>query len=293
MTLTFVQHKKISLKKHATFNEAWLHDRICDDPTILGLGDVRVIDRERTCSGGGRLDILLFNEDNDRRFEVEVMLGSTDPNHIVRCIEYWDIERRRYPGYDHVAVLIAEDVTTRFLNVMSLLSGSIPLIAIQLDALQVDEHILLNFVQVLDQTDMRVDDTEVDPGGGETDRAYWDNRAGKGLMQLCDQVLEIINETSQQPQQLNYLKSYMGLRSNGVVNNFVSLSPKPTKKIVQMAFLNPDVASWSDRFEEAGFSVWKGRRGRRFRIPLTQALFASNKDLIREAIVDTVSKFES
>ena len=80
-----------------------------------------------------------------------VMLGATDPSHIIRTIEYWDIERRRYPGYDHVAVLIAEDVTARFLNVMSLLSGSIPLIAIQLDALEVGGNILLNFVQVLDQ----------------------------------------------------------------------------------------------------------------------------------------------
>ena len=31
-------------------------------------------------------------------------------------IEYWDIERRRYPQYEHSAVLIAEDVTTRFLH---------------------------------------------------------------------------------------------------------------------------------------------------------------------------------
>ena len=30
--------------------------------------------------------------------------------------EYWDIERRRYPQYDHCAVLIAEDITSRFLN---------------------------------------------------------------------------------------------------------------------------------------------------------------------------------
>jgi len=34
---------------------------------------------------------------------VELMLGSVAPSHIIRCIEYWDIERRRYPGYDHIA----------------------------------------------------------------------------------------------------------------------------------------------------------------------------------------------
>jgi hypothetical protein len=33
------------------------------------------------------------------------MLGATDESHIIRCIEYWDIERRRYPAYEHCAVL--------------------------------------------------------------------------------------------------------------------------------------------------------------------------------------------
>lgn len=293
MTLTFATHKKISMRHHPHFNEAWLHDRICDDPSILGLGDVRVIDRERPCTGGGRLDLLLFDEDNDRRYEVEVMLGATDPSHIIRTIEYWDIERRRYPGYDHVAVLIAEDVTARFLNVMSLLSGSIPLIAIQLDALEVGENILLNFVQVLDQTDMRVDDTDDDSGGGQTDRAYWDKKAGKALMSICDRVLAMINEASKQPQEFNYLRGYMGLRSNGVVRNFISLSPKPTKKFVHISFLHPEANSWHDRFVEAGVPGWKGRKGRRFRVSMTSEEFVSHEDLMREAIVSTVKEFES
>ncbi|MCK4874115.1 MAG: hypothetical protein KAS72_15435 [Phycisphaerales bacterium] len=293
MPLTFVQHKKISLRKHPEFNEAWLHDRICEDPSILGLGDVRVIDRERVCTGGGRLDLLLFDEDNDRRYEVEVMLGATDPSHIIRTIEYWDIERRRYPGYDHVAVLIAEDVTARFLNVMSLLSGSIPLIAIQLDALHVGENILLNFVQVLDQTDMRVDDTDDDGGGGQTDRAYWDKKAGKPLMAICDQVLAMINEASKQPQEFNYLRGYIGLRSNGVVRNIMTLSPKRTKKFVHIGFHHPEAGSWHDRFEEAGVPSRKGRNGRRFRVSVTPEEFASHQDLIREAIVETVKEFES
>src|SRR5690606_21168718 len=146
----YTPHQKISLRKHPTLNEAWLHERICEDPTILGLGDVRVLDRERQLTGGGRLDLLLLDDENNRRYEVEIQLGATDPSHIVRAIEYWDLERRRYPAYEHIAVIVAEDITSRFLNVMALLSGSIPMIAIQLDALQVADHLLLNFVQVLD-----------------------------------------------------------------------------------------------------------------------------------------------
>ncbi len=125
MNLKYVPHEKISLRKHPVLNEKWLHERICDDPAILGLGDVRVLDQEGQLQGGGRLDILLLDEENNRRYETEIQLGPTDPSHIIRSIEYWDLERRRYPGYDHVAVLVAEDITSRFLNVMSLMSGGI------------------------------------------------------------------------------------------------------------------------------------------------------------------------
>ena len=44
------------------------------------------------------------------RYEVEIQLGATDESHLIRTIEYWDIERRCYPQYEHVAVIAAEDV---------------------------------------------------------------------------------------------------------------------------------------------------------------------------------------
>ena len=47
-------------------------------------------------------------------------MGATDEAHIIRTIEYWDLERTRFPQYEHVAVLVAEDVTSRFLNVVAL-----------------------------------------------------------------------------------------------------------------------------------------------------------------------------
>lgn len=43
---------------------------------------------------------------------------------MIRTIEYWDIERKRYPQYEHCAVIIAEDITSRFLNVIQLFNGS-------------------------------------------------------------------------------------------------------------------------------------------------------------------------
>ena len=40
------------------------------------------------------------------------------------------LERRRYPHFEHVAVLVAEDITNRFHNVIGLFSGSVPIIAV-------------------------------------------------------------------------------------------------------------------------------------------------------------------
>lgn len=129
--LEYVKAEPISLKGHPDFSEVWLHDQISNDPSILGLGlgDLTVIERERVQVGAGRLDMLLTDADAEStiRYEVEIMLGPTDPSHIIRTIEYWDIERRRYPAYDHIAVLVAEQVTARFLNVISLFAGSIPI----------------------------------------------------------------------------------------------------------------------------------------------------------------------
>ncbi len=46
-----------------------------------------LIERERRQHKAGRLDLLLSNPDEDRRYEVELMLGQTDEAHIIRCIE--------------------------------------------------------------------------------------------------------------------------------------------------------------------------------------------------------------
>jgi hypothetical protein len=48
-------------------------------------------------------------------------------------------------------VLVAEDITSRFLNVVALFNGSIPLIALQMQALKVGEHTTLIFTKVMDE----------------------------------------------------------------------------------------------------------------------------------------------
>src|SRR5439155_26797030 len=122
-------------------------------PAILGLGDITVRDRERRQPHAGRLDLLLQDPD-DHRYELELQLGPTDESHIIRTIEYWDIERKRYPQYEHTAVIVAEDLTARVLNVIGLFNGTIALIAIKMAAYRVDDDkVLLTLTTVLEEID--------------------------------------------------------------------------------------------------------------------------------------------
>ena len=237
--LNYAKHQPISLKDHPEFNEKWLQDRIAEDPTVIGLGETVLLARERPQERAGRLDLLLTSSDQDRRYEVELMLGATDESHIIRCIEYWDIERRRYPGYEHCAVLIAEDITSRFLNVIGLLAGTVPLVAIQLNALSVGDNVVLNFVRVLDQRLLRRDDTSITKLEA-VDRSYWINKSNEPIIQLADTILEIINGKAQTQQQLNYNKYYIGLSDGIRSRNFIYFRPR--KKFLRVVI----PGAWSE-----------------------------------------------
>jgi hypothetical protein len=124
---------------------------VAADPSILGLGDLVLRDKERMQPRAGRLDLLLQDLETKHRYEVELQLGATHEAHIIRTIEYWDVERKRHPQYEHSAVLIAEHITSRFLNVVSLFNGMIPLIVIQLQALKFGDQVALVFTTVMDE----------------------------------------------------------------------------------------------------------------------------------------------
>ena len=119
-----VNMKRISLKNNPDINEAAIQAFIFENPEVLGLGNLTAIQREKSYENGGRLDMLLADEDNSR-YEVEIQLGATDPSHIIRTIEYWDNERKKYPQHDHCAVIVAEEITGRFMNVISLFNDYI------------------------------------------------------------------------------------------------------------------------------------------------------------------------
>ena len=183
--------------------------------------------REKTARCRPPGPMLLQDPDTDRRYEVEIQLGATDESHIIRTIEYWDIERKRYPQYEHCAVLVAENVTSRFLNVVSLFNGTIPIVAIQFQALKIGEYISLVFTTVMDELTRGLvdEDEESQP---PADRSYWEQRGSKATVSLADQLLETIREFASGVEP-KYNKYYIGLSENGRVNNFIALIPQKNR----------------------------------------------------------------
>lgn len=289
MNLEIAKHEKLSLKGHPLFTEAWLEQCIKEKPDLLGLGDVEVLDIQRMQECGGRLDLLLYDPKKEIRYELELMLGPTDPSHIIRCIEYWDVERRRYPFYEHVAVLVAEDVTTRFLNVLSLMSGTIPIIAIKLNALKVGEQVILDFVHVLRQTSLRADD-ESDTVSPVVDRAYWEQKVGPQILRICDRVLVIINERAKQQQSLVYRKAHIGLTSGASRRNFVFFYPR--KGFLHLGAYISDPDPWANRLEEAGLPVEERSSGK-LRVVLRPSDFDAHESLLRELIHQATNEYET
>ena len=233
--MEFRKSRVISLKSHPLYSEKWLQERLAEDPSLLGLGDLALKGIERRQPKAGRLDLLFSDDNSNTRYEVELQLGATDESHIIRTIEYWDIERSRFPQYDHVAVLVAEDVTTRFLNVISLFNKSIPLIVIQMRALEVDGMLTLSATTVLDLT--RLGTEEEDEVAEATDRNYWLSKSSDKTLGLVDNVMKLI-QTLDPMFEPKYNKPYIGIAKNGIPNNFVCFSQE---KITQ---------SWSSEFQE-------------------------------------------
>lgn len=228
MSRKYIKPEKISIKNHPELNESWVQDLIADDPGILGLGDLVLRDKERMQPRAGRLDLLLQDPDTQRRYEVEIQLGSTDESHIIRTIEYWDIERKRYPQYDHCAVLVAEDITSRFLNVVSLFNGTMPLIAIQMQAFKVADNTTLIFTTVMDELTRGLVDEDEDAVSTPTDRSYWEKRATKETVRLADKILELLRKYDSELN-LKYNKFYIGIEKEGRPFNFVSFRPQKNK----------------------------------------------------------------
>ena len=280
--------KTIQLKNHQVLNEKWLQDIIAEDPSIIGIGDVILKDKERIHQGAGRLDLLLQDADGIDRYEVEIQLGATDESHIIRTIEYWDIERKRYPQYNHTAIIIAEDITSRFLNVISLFNGSIPLMAIQVCAIQTAEGVGLHFTKVLDvqQLGLVDEDEEV---AEVTNRDYWLKRGTPKTVAMADKLLSYIHEFDPDAE-LNYNKFYIGLKINSRSKNYAIFRPK--KNFIGLEIKMPQTEENDEIINQAEIAnLDYSKRYGYYRLSIYERDLEEKSDFIKKLLLDAKERF--
>ena len=271
-------------------DERWLQERIREDTALLGLGELEIVGREHRQPSGGKIDFLMYDAEPDCFYEIEVMLGVLDESHIIRTIEYWDIERQRRPNSEHRAVIVAEQITSRFFNVLRLLNRSVPMIAIQLAAFRPDEHsIALHAVKVLDIIEETAG-SDVSSQVEGTDRGYWEKRKDPTSLAMVDQIIARLTASGIAPR-ITYNKHHIALGSTG--NNFcwfhfrtsagawfVEIKIGADNRETALAALQAsDIEASPSGTEEIKFWLTKERLDQNLDLLMTQLLLAEKNSL--------------
>ena len=122
--------------------EQSLVERISEDPTVLGLGD---LDLKRASWRSRQVSLLLESPTELVLFVVELQLGPTDDRHVVRVVDRWLTERKRQRTKRCSAVLVAERIAPRYVNILELISRAVPLLAFELEPSAGTEGTTLRF----------------------------------------------------------------------------------------------------------------------------------------------------
>lgn len=227
-------------------DEYWLRDMIYDDPGVLGLGDLQAVMKEKTQSQGGRLDLLLKDPADDSMYEVELQLGATDESHIIRTIEYWDNEKRRWPNRSHTAILIAEEITSRFYNVVHLLSLAVPVIGIQVNIVEVGSSKALHFTKVIDS----YEEPEEEETPQQTyDEKHWvDNYPG--ALECARWYRDLLGQCYGEIP-TKYFEYYISLTVGAIARVWVS-KRKNDRALIEVKYIEHDMGEAVDHLNKEG-----------------------------------------
>jgi hypothetical protein len=176
--------------------------------------------------------------------------------------------------------LVAEDITSRFLNVVSLFNGAIPLIAVQMRAIQLGDVISILFTKVLDERPIGIEEDEAESERTATDRAYWEARSKKDVVAIADSLLQDVQSFAP-GMALKYNRHYIGLAKQDVADLFVLFRPRRDHLIVELRIQRDE--KLDQELEECGADAMPyDLRWGRYRIRLTTADLANRRPFILE-----------
>ena len=190
-------------------------------------------------------------------------------------------EKKKYPQYDHTAVIIAEDITSRFLNVIGLFNGFIPIIAIQVTAIETPEGIGLQFTKILDTVKLGYLD-EDEETSEPTDRAYWEKRGTKKTVALADKILEI-SKSFLPAVEFSYNKYYIGFWVDGRACNFAVC--RPQKSALRLEIRLPQTDETEEIISSSELDVLDyDKRWGSYRLKLTENDIAEKEETLKSLL---------
>ncbi len=222
-----MERNKISLKNHPIIKEKSIQDIIANNPEIIGLGNLKLVGKETNQKNAGRIDLLFQEKDSNKIYEVEIQLGRLNESHLLRAVGYWNIERKNSPLYEHNAVVIAEDIEDRMLDLIELYKGNVSIIVLKMTAYEIENEVFLTFDKIDGKKSNVTDDGsnksgEYKPFKGY-DRQYWVNKVdGKTLIEV-DKILGLLREIDSNII-INYTEKYIGFKKK--YDDFVLIRPK-------------------------------------------------------------------
>jgi hypothetical protein len=149
----FVKSEPISLDGNPELGLNWIYERIAEDPEILGLGAIRIRERVAAEAGASCRQLVSERAAAKSTCAVVVKTGATDDSQLVEAIEAWGREWARNGQTPVEAVMVAEQISPRFLNVASLISNRIPIRAVQMQAIRVGQAMTVIFTPLAGSPD--------------------------------------------------------------------------------------------------------------------------------------------
>jgi hypothetical protein len=111
-------------------DEAWLQGWLRDQPSRLGLGELKVAEGEPVQDDDGNPAFVAI--DGERSFCVDVRLGELDASQGFSVLHNWASNRNRDPERQLVAVLVTETAGDRYRPTLETLSEHLPLVVVEL-----------------------------------------------------------------------------------------------------------------------------------------------------------------
>lgn len=276
--LTFVKCQPLSLAGHPDYDEAWLEQLIKSDTTLLELGPLDLV-TSQIHQAKGRLDLLLRDRKNEVIYVVELMLGALDESHIVRTIEYWLREREResHEDYELVAVLAAERVLeSRFVDVVRFLSRQMPLLLMEILALQVENRLTLRFTRVFDGRRAEAEAVSASP---EASRESWTEAASPETVSLAEKFAEMLKEINPSIS-LTFKQQFLGLRIGNRASNFMTFQPR--RQFLKVWGKTAKALASAKKLKEVGIEVLSSSDAEWVGFRVTPLEFQQHRDLLKK-----------